>query len=59
MVLKEKLLAAIRYGIKTVIIPKENEKDLIEIQKDIQNKLTIKKVEFAREVLRNRTWMEK
>ena len=49
--LKEKLLAAIRYGIKTVIIPKENEKDLIEIQKDIQNKLTIKKVEFAREVL--------
>ena len=49
--LKEKLLAAIRYGIKSVIIPKENEKDLIEIQKDIQNKLTIKKVEFAREVL--------
>ena len=49
--LKEKLLAAIRYGIKTVIIPKENEKDLIEIKKDIQNKLTIKKVEFAREVL--------
>ena len=49
--LKEKLLAAIRYGIKNVIIPKENEKDLIEIQKDIQNKLTIKKVEFAREVL--------
>ena len=49
--LKEKLLAAIRYGIKTVIIPKENEKDLIEIQKDIQNKLVIKKVEFAREVL--------
>ena len=42
--LKEKLLAAIRYGIKTVIIPKDNEKDLIEIQKDIQNKLTIKKV---------------
>ena len=34
-----------------MIIPKENEKDLIEIQKDIQNKLTIKKVEFAREVL--------
>ena len=49
--LKEKLLAAIRYGIKTVIIPKDNEKDLVEIQKDIQNKLIIKKVEFAREVL--------
>ena len=49
--LKEKLLAAIRYGIKTVIIPKDNEKDLLDIQKDIQNKLTIKSVEYAREVL--------
>ena len=49
--LKEKLLAAIRYGIKSVIIPKDNEKDLLEIQKDIQNKLTIKSVEYAREVL--------
>ena len=49
--LKEKLLAAIRYGIKTVIIPKDNEKDLLEIQKDIQNKLNIKTVEYAREVL--------
>jgi ATP-dependent Lon protease len=49
--LKEKLLAAIRYGIKTVIIPKENQKDLVEIQKDLKNKITIKTVEFAREVL--------
>jgi ATP-dependent Lon protease len=49
--LKEKLLAAIRYGIKTVIIPKDNEKDLLEIQKDIQNKLNIKFVEYARDVL--------
>ena len=49
--LKEKLLAAIRYGIKIVIIPKENEKDLLEIQKDITNKLIIKSVEYAREVL--------
>ncbi len=49
--LKEKLLAAIRYGIKTVIIPKDNEKDLLEIQKDIQNKLKIVTVEFAQEVL--------
>ena len=49
--LKEKLLAAIRYGIKTVIIPKENEKDLVEIQKDLKNKITIKSVEYAREVL--------
>ena len=49
--LKEKLLAAIRYGIKTVIIPKENEKDLVEIQKDLKNKIRIKSVEYAREVL--------
>jgi ATP-dependent Lon protease len=49
--LKEKLLAAIRYGIKTVIIPKDNEKDLLEIQKDIKNKLNIKSVEYAKEVL--------
>ena len=49
--LKEKLLAAIRYGIKTVIIPKDNQKDLLEIQKDIQNKLNIRTVEYAREVL--------
>ncbi len=32
--LREKLLAALRYGIKTVIIPKENKKDLDEINKD-------------------------
>ena len=49
--LKEKLLAAHRAGVKKVLIPKENEKDLVEIQKDIQNKLIIKKVEFAKEVL--------
>merc|ERR1711991_1206240 len=37
--LKEKLLAAKRGGIKTVFIPKENEKDLIEIPDNIKNKL--------------------
>jgi len=43
--LNEKLLAAVRSGIKTVLIPKENEKDLVEIQKEILEKLKIIPVE--------------
>lgn len=43
--LNEKLLAAVRSGINTVLIPKENEKDLIEIQKEILNKIKIIPVE--------------
>ena len=39
--LKEKTLAAYRMGIKTVIIPKENEKDIEEIPEDVRNKLDI------------------
>jgi len=39
--LKEKLLAALRGGIKTVVIPEENVKDLSEISDDIKNKLEI------------------
>jgi len=39
--LKEKLLAALRGGIKTVIIPEENVKDLAEISEEIKNKLDI------------------
>ncbi len=39
--LNEKLLAAKRSGIKTVIIPKDNEKDLIEISEQIKNGLKI------------------
>lgn len=39
--LNEKLLAAQRSGIKTVLIPKENEKDLIEIAKEIKDGLEI------------------
>ena len=39
--LKEKLLAALRGGIKTVIIPEENVKDLAEIADEIKNKLDI------------------
>jgi len=43
--LNEKLLAAVRSGIKTVLIPKDNEKDLAEIQKEILDKLKIIPVE--------------
>jgi len=49
--LKEKMLAALRGGIKTVIIPMENEKDLAEIPDNIKNNLEIKKVEWVEEVL--------
>jgi ATP-dependent Lon protease len=39
--LNEKLLAALRSGIKTVLIPKDNEKNLVEIPKDITDNLKI------------------
>ena len=48
--LKEKLLAALRGGIKEVIIPKENEKDLAEIPDNVKNGLTIHPVKFVDEV---------
>ena len=43
--LNEKLLAAQRVGIKTVLIPKENEKDLVEIQKEVKKGLNIIPIE--------------
>ena len=46
--LKEKLLAARRGGIKTVIIPKENERDLAEIPDNIMGNLDIKSREVDR-----------
>ncbi|MFT4591680.1 MAG: ATP-dependent Lon protease [Gammaproteobacteria bacterium] len=49
--LKEKLLAAHRGGIKTVLIPHENEKDLAEIPKNINEKLNIVPVRWIDEVL--------
>ncbi len=49
--LKEKLLAAMRAGIKIVIIPKDNEKDLVELPKIISDNLIIKPVTWAHEVL--------
>jgi ATP-dependent Lon protease len=49
--LKEKLLAAHRGGITTVIIPKDNEKDLVEIPENIKQNLVIKPVRWIDEVL--------
>ncbi|HEV2704050.1 MAG TPA: endopeptidase La [Steroidobacteraceae bacterium] len=49
--LKEKLLAAHRGGIKTVLIPDENVKDLTEIPDNIKGNLTIKPVKWIDEVL--------
>ncbi|MGF1546551.1 MAG: endopeptidase La [Thiotrichales bacterium] len=49
--LKEKLLAAHRGGIATVIIPEENEKDLVEIPKNIKSKLKIIAIRWIDQVL--------
>ena len=49
--LKEKLLAAHRGGITTVLIPHENEKDLAEIPKNIKDKLNIVPVKWIDQVL--------
>ena len=49
--LKEKLLAAHRGGIKTVVIPAENERDLTEIPDNIKEDLEIKPVKWIDEVL--------
>jgi ATP-dependent Lon protease len=50
--LKEKLLAALRGGIKTVLIPKENEKDLAEIPDNVKKALEIVPVTMVDEVWR-------
>ena len=50
--LKEKLLAAHRGGITTVIIPEENEKDLVEIPKNIKADLQIRPAKWVDDVLK-------
>jgi ATP-dependent Lon protease len=49
--LKEKLLAAHRGGISTVVIPQENERDLVDIPKNIKQQLEIRPVRWIDEVL--------
>jgi len=50
--LKEKLLAAHRAGIKTVLIPKDNEKDLVEIPKKVKEDIKLIPVETADQVIK-------
>jgi ATP-dependent Lon protease len=49
--LKEKLLAALRGGIKTVLIPEENAKDLQDIPENVKNGLEIVPVKWIDKVL--------
>lgn len=51
--LKEKLLAALRGGIKTVLIPKDNEKDLPDIPDNVKSGLEIIPVRNVREVIKH------
>lgn len=48
--IKEKILAAVTYGLKQVIIPKKNLKDLEEIPKELRKKIKIKSVEHVDEL---------
>ena len=49
--IKEKILAAHRAGIKKVILPKENERDLIDVPEDVRSELAFIMVETVEEVL--------
>ena len=49
--LKEKALAALRYGIKNIIIPKQNEKDLEDIPEEARKEITFYPVKEVEEVL--------
>lgn len=51
--LKEKSLAAYRYGIDTIIIPKENEKDIEKIPDSIKNNIKIILAKKVDEVVKN------
>jgi ATP-dependent Lon protease len=48
---KEKLLAAHRFGIDTILLPKDNEKDLIEVPEEVRSALNVNLVETIDEVL--------
>jgi ATP-dependent Lon protease len=50
--LKEKLLAAHRVGIMEVILPKENEKDLVDVPEGIRKEMKLHPVESMDEVLK-------
>ena len=49
---KEKLLAAHRFGVTTIILPRENEKDLADVPKNVLDVLTVEMVDHIDEVLK-------
>ena len=49
---KEKLLAAHRIGVTTIILPRENEKDLADVPKNVLETMTVDLVEHVDEVLK-------
>jgi ATP-dependent Lon protease len=49
---KEKLLAAHRFGLKTIILSKDNEKDLADVPEEVRGDLTIHAVDTIDEVLK-------
>jgi len=49
--LREKSIAALRSGLNTILVPKENEKDLVEIPDEVKEKLTIHLVSDIKEVI--------
>ncbi len=49
--LKEKTMAALRYGVKTIIIPKANESDLEEIDQTVRSKLSFVFIEHMDELV--------
>ncbi len=50
--IKEKMLAAHRFGLRTIILSKENEKDLVDIPEEVRDDLTIHTVDMIDEVLK-------
>jgi ATP-dependent Lon protease len=56
--IKEKVLAAHRAGIRTIILPKENERDLPDVPEDVRNELTFVPVESVEEVLKEALGMD-
>jgi ATP-dependent Lon protease len=56
--IKEKVLAAHRAGIKKIILPKANERDLAEVPEDVRNELAFVTVETVEEVLKEALGIE-
>jgi ATP-dependent Lon protease len=56
--IKEKVLAAHRAGIRTVILPRENERDLEDVPEDVRSDLTFVTVETIEDVLREALGIE-